>query len=213
MQNTPLIPLKISLIGYGKMGKMVEIAALARHHTIVEPALADICIDFTHPDAAVESIHRLAKENKSIVMGTTGWYDRLPEVEAIVKKYQIGLLYSANFSLGVNLFLQVVEEAAKKFLSFDYNVAGIESHHHQKIDAPSGTALAIEKRVGVPVKFASVRCGSIPGKHELIFDSPVDQITLIHEARSREGFALGAVQAAEWLKGKTGLYTMEDMFK
>jgi len=212
MPNPPS-PLKVSLIGYGKMGKMVEKAALSRNHLIVDVLEADVCIDFTHPDAAVENIYRLAEQRKNIIMGTTGWYERLPEVEALVKKYQIGLLYSPNFSLGVNLFLRIVEEAAKRLLPFNYHVAGVEWHHKEKVDSPSGTALAIAKRTGVPVDFASVRCGSIPGKHELLFDSKVDQITLTHEARSREGFAMGAVQAAEWLQGKTGLYTMEDMFK
>lgn len=206
-------PIKISLIGYGKMGKMVEKVALERSHQIVNVSDADICIDFTHPDAAFKNIELLAEKKKSIVMGTTGWQHQLPEVNKLVEKYQIGFLHSANFSLGVNLFMQVVEEAAKRFLAYpDYQVAGVEWHHSEKADAPSGTALALEKKVGRPVNFASVRCGSIPGKHELIFDSKADQITLIHEARSREGFALGAVRAAEWLKGKTGVYTMEDLF-
>lgn len=214
MASTPQ-SLNLALIGYGKMGRMVETAALQRHHKLVSEDEADVCIDFTHPDSAVENIKRLSGKKKNIIMGTTGWYDRLPEVQKIIEENQTSLLYSANFSLGVNLFLQIVEEAAKKFLAHShYSVGGIEMHHSEKKDAPSGTALSIEKKVGKPVNFTSVRCGSIPGTHTLFFDSPVDVITLTHEARSREGFALGAVQAAEWLHGKkSGLYTMEDLFK
>lgn len=146
-------------------------------------------------------------------MGTTGWYDRLDEMKALVDKYQIGFLYSPNFSLGVHLFLQVVEEAAKRYLAYsEYSVGGIELHHSEKKDAPSGTAKAIMEIIDKPCEFVSVRLGAIPGTHTVIFDSKADQITLQHEARSRESFAIGAVKAAEWLHGKKGFYTLEDMF-
>lgn len=205
--------LKLALIGYGKMGKMVEKWALKRSHLISSAADADICIDFTHPAAALPNIKKYAEMGKNLVVGTTGWYDHLPEVEALVKKYQIGLLYAPNFSLGVNIFLQVVEEAAKRYLSYpDYKVAGVEWHHAEKKDAPSGTSLAIKKRIHAPCEIASIRCGTIPGTHQVLFDSEADLITLTHEARSREGFALGAVVAAEWLSNKKGLFTFEDTF-
>lgn len=146
-------------------------------------------------------------------MGTTGWYNRLKEMKAIVDEHQIGFLYSPNFSLGVHLFLQTVEEAAKRYLSHsEYCVGGIEMHHAEKEDAPSGTAKSIMEKIGKPCAFTSVRLGTIPGTHTVIFDSKADQITLQHEARTREGFALGAVKAAEWLHGKKGFYTLEDMF-
>lgn len=206
-------PLKLGLVGYGKMGKMVEAVALKRSHTLCRPEEAEICIDFTHPEAVLANVQKYAEMGKSIVMGTTGWYEALPEIQQIVNRYQIGFLWSPNFSLGVNLFLQVVEEAARRYLAYpDYKAAGVEWHHDQKKDAPSGTALAIQKRIKGACPFASVRCGTLPGTHQVIFDSPADLITLTHEAKSREGFALGAVIAAEWLKGKKGCFTLEDTF-
>ena len=175
---------------------------------------ADICIDFTHPDAAIENVKKLASLKKNIVMGTTGWYEKIDEVQTLVEKYQIGFIYSPNFSLGVQLFLKVVEDAAKRFLAYpEYSPGGYELHHEEKKDAPSGTAKALIKKIGKPMEFASIRCGSIPGTHTVIFDSKADQVTLTHEARSREGFALGAVRAAEWLDGKKGFFIMEDMFR
>lgn len=205
--------LKLGLIGYGKMGKMVEKSALLRSHAIAAPEAADILIDFTHPDVVLENLEKYASMGKSIVVGTTGWYDKLPEVEKLVAKYQIGLLWAPNFSLGVNLFLQVVKEAAARYLSHpEYKVAGVEWHHDQKKDAPSGTALALQKAIEKPCEFASVRLGTINGIHEVMFDSEADLITLRHEAKNRQGFALGAVKAAEWLYGKKGIYTLEDTF-
>lgn len=212
-QDRPRPSLKIALIGYGKMGRMVEAIALERGHRIVPLEEAFVCIDFTRPEAALPNVQKLAPLGKNIVMGTTGWYEQLPEVEKLVKQHAIGFLYAPNFSLGVQLFLQVVAEAAKRYLSHEeYSVGGYELHHAAKKDAPSGTAKALMERVGRPMEFAAIRCGSIPGTHTLIFDSKADTITLQHEARSREGFALGAVKAAEWLTGKKGFYTMEDMF-
>lgn len=205
--------IKFHLIGYGKMGKLVEKAALSRNHEIVDLENADVCIDFTTPEAVLDTLKKIAPLKKNVVIGTTGWQQHLPEVEELVKEYQIGLLHSPNFSLGVNLFMQVVEEAAKKFLAYpDYQVGALELHHSEKKDAPSGTALSLAKKIGKPVEFASVRCGNFPGTHSIFFDSKADLITLTHEARSREGFALGAVRAAEWLQGKKGIYTMEDIF-
>ena len=206
--------LKLGLIGYGKMGRMVERVARERQHEIVGGEEADICVDFSHPSVAVDHVQKYAAMKKNIVMGTTGWYEALPEVKKLVERYQIGFLYSPNFSLGVLLFLQVVEEAARRFLPCgEYDVGGFEIHHRSKVDAPSGTAKAIVERIGKPVDFGSIRCGSIPGTHTVIFDSKADQVTLTHEARSREGFALGAVKAAEWLEGKTGFFTLEDLLK
>ena len=209
----PSETLKLALIGYGKMGRLVEKAALARNHQIVDLPDSDICIDFSHPDAVLNTLKKIGPMQKSVVIGTTGWHEKLPQVKELVAHYQIGCLHSANFSLGVNLFLQVVEEAAKRFLAYpDYDAAISESHHQEKKDAPSGTALLLAKKMGKPVEIASVRCGHIPGTHTVLFDSQADLITLTHEARSREGFALGAVRAAEWLQGKKGLFTMEDIF-
>lgn len=228
------LKLKIGLIGYGKMGRAVEASAIARHHEIVEPEFADCLIDFTAPKAVLGNMEKFAPLKKNIVMGTTGWYDKLPQVERIVKEEKIGFLYSPNFSIGINLFLKIIEEAAHLFDSYpDYDVAGYELHHNEKKDAPSGTAMAIASRIVNNIKrkkniqfdkvdrqikedefhFSSLRCGSIPGTHTIMFDSKADRITLTHEAKSREGLALGAVLAAEWLHGKKGIFTMEDMFK
>lgn len=220
--------MKIALIGYGKMGQMIEKSALSRGHTIIAKISssewdlkkiqeADICIEFTKPESALNNIRRIAELKKDLIIGTTGWYNELAEVQTLVNENQIGALYSPNFSIGINLLLDILKYASKLIHHFpDYDVAEIESHHHQKKDSPSGTAIAIAKAIQkeMPlvdtVPISSVRCGSIPGTHTVLFDSPCDTITITHAARNREGFAQGAIQAAEWLKGKKGLYTFED---
>jgi 4-hydroxy-tetrahydrodipicolinate reductase len=239
-------PLKIILSGYGKMGQMVEEVALTRKHEVIariDPlhkipdtnfAAADVIIDFTEPSHALSNVIKYAPLKKNIVMGTTGWYEHLPQVKKIVAEEDIGFFYSPNFSMGVNMFLKVVEEAAKLIdLSSDYDVAAIEYHHNQKMDAPSGTAKAIAQKLLHNIKrkrevtytaidrkikeeeihFPSVRVGHLAGIHEVIFDSPCDTITLTHSSKNREGLALGAVMAAEWLNGKKGFFTMEDYFQ
>ena len=239
--------MKIAIIGYGKMGKAVEKAALEKQLSIaakIAPSLptktmskeslqhADVCIDFTHPDAVLANIKKAAELKKNIVVGTTGWYERLDAVKTLVDSSGIGLLYAPNFSLGVNLFLRIVKEAAQLIAPFDaYDAAGHEVHHNQKADIPSGTAIAIANTMlnALPQKkracfgnepfardasllhFSSLRCGSVPGTHTVTFSSPIDSITLTHEAHSREGFAIGALTAAEWLHGKKGLFTIDDL--
>lgn len=223
--------MKIALVGYGKMGRQVEIAALKSGHTIVarctsshwdENALhqADMCIDFTCPESVVENACRLASLKKNVVIGTTGWYDQLDILQAAVLQHGTAALYGANFSLGVQLFLQLAAQAAQLMAKFpSYDAAGIEYHHSQKKDSPSGTALEIGKAVVQnmgrisSLPWSSVRCGSIPGTHSLLFDSPCDSISLTHTARNRDGFAEGAVLAAEWLQGKQGLFTFADCVK
>ncbi len=241
--------MNIAIIGYGKMGKMVEQEAGRRGHAIcaiIDPrgngthkeinqqavARADVCIDFTEPSSCVENIRALSALGKGIVVGTTGWYGRLAEVEKAVGAAGNGLVYSPNFSLGVNLFLRIVADASKTMGPFDgYDIAGLELHHSGKADSPSGTAKAIASILlrNIPRKksavydlgcrkieehelhFASLRTGSIPGTHKIMFDSPADTIELMHTARTREGFAAGAVLASEWVRGKSGVYTMDDM--
>jgi 4-hydroxy-tetrahydrodipicolinate reductase len=223
--------MKIALIGYGKMGQMVEKMALARGHTIVGRMTsdrwemgglqdADICIDFTRPESVLENVRKIAALKKAIVVGTTGWDEKMQVVQSLVEEHQIGLLYSPNFSIGVNLLLEILAHASKVFNAFEeYGVAGIEYHHSEKRDSPSGTALdiarTIERNMGRinRVPFSSIRCGSIPGIHTVLFDSPCDTILITHEARSREGFANGALLAAEWLKGKRGVYTFADCMR
>jgi 4-hydroxy-tetrahydrodipicolinate reductase len=239
--------MKIALIGYGKMGKMVELAAGSKGHDIVakiDPHQqmqsitqesinnADVCIDFTHPVSVLKNIKEIASLGKNIVMGTTGWYHHMDEVKKIIRETDIGFLYSPNFSLGVALFLEIVEQAASLISPFDtYDVGGYEVHHQQKVDSPSGTAKAIAERLLANISrkkevvygaikekispehihFSSLRMGSIPGTHTVTFDSPVDTITLTHTARNREGFAIGAISAAEWLHGKKGFFNLNDM--
>lgn len=221
--------MKIALIGYGKMGKMIDQLATHKQHEIVARInskgpfddsvnRADVWIDFTRPECAVEHIQLAIEHGKPLVMGTSGWYDRLPEVEKMVENSGIGFLYTSNFSVGANLFYEIVAQAAALFHPFStYDVALTEFHHNQKLDSPSGTARSIAQRIveKMPrkpsVEIASVRCGKIPGTHTVYFDSAEDTITLSHEARNREGFAQGAILAAEWLKDKKGFYTLHDM--
>lgn len=206
---------KFSLIGHGKMGKMVEKLALAQGHVITDIPDSDVIIDFSHPDAVIKNLETALNHKKNIVIGTTGWLKQLPDVEKIVKQNNLGVLYAPNFSIGVYLFLKTLKEACKLIApTHAYDAAGYEIHHNQKLDAPSGTAIALENIISKhwPHKpFASVRVGHVPGTHTIVFDSPNDTITLTHEAKGREAFASGAIQAAIWLKGKKGLYTLEEM--
>lgn len=221
--------MKLALIGYGKMGKLVEKAAEKRAHTVVgridsasasswgNIAEADVCIDFSHSKSLVENLKKVAQYNKALVIGTTGWEEKKEEVAQLVSDYQLGVLYSPNFSLGMNLFIQLTRYFSKLINPFEeYDIAGFEAHHNQKEDCPSGSALALSsvveeniKRLGT-LSWASMRCGAIPGTHSIFFDSPHDTISLTHTARSRESFALGAISAAEWLYGKKGFYTFEN---
>jgi len=223
--------MKIALIGYGKMGKMIEQMALEKGHRIVcrmttdhmdwnEILDADICIDFSEPDAVIDHLEQVAKQGKNLVIGTTGWGDRLDKAKAIIDRYGIGVLYAPNFSVGVHIFLKILERSAELMNHFpEYGVAGMELHHTQKKDAPSGTALEICRRMEERMDridrldMTAIRLGSIPGTHTVMFDSPFDTISICHEARNRGGFAKGAVQAAEWLFGKKGFYTIDDFIK
>jgi len=222
--------MKIALIGYGQMGKEVEKSALLLGHSITAHATsknfdldaiknADICIDFTRPECAINNVKRLSSLKKNIVIGTTGWYNHLEELKPMIEEHHIGLLYGPNFSLGIHLFLNIVAKACAIMNHSDYAIACLELHHSKKIDRPSGTAKAIEKAVKSQMpalselSIESVRCGEIPGTHTLLFESECDSIQLTHTARNRSGFALGAVKAAEWLYGKKGLFTFEDYLK
>jgi 4-hydroxy-tetrahydrodipicolinate reductase len=253
--------MNIALIGYGKMGHEVERLALSKGHRIVgkwdqslspaggPPGLAgqghrealqettqdaEVCIDFTQPQAVLENIRNIASLQKPLVVGTTGWYEHLPEVESVVNQNGIGLVYAPNFSLGVNLFYLIVEKAAELFNPFeDYDVFGSEIHHRHKVDSPSGTAkklgeIILKKftrkrrviseslnRAIAPDEFhlVSVRAGEFPGIHSLTFDSPADTIELTHTVRSRAGFATGALLAAEWILRRKGFYTFEQVLQ
>jgi len=223
--------LKLNLAGRGKMGRAVEKALLLRGHTLVPLEEAELCIDFSRSETVLENVKKCAALGKGCVIGTTGWEKERDSVFAAAEKGGIGLLYSANFSIGIALFKELLSQAAE--LLAEYDVGGIEAHHNEKADIPSGTAREIgelllktrkdKERVlfgnSAPsdpkkeIHFPSLRCGGLFGTHTLHFDGEHDSITLSHSAKGREGFAEGAVDAAEWLKGKTGIYTLEDMLR
>ncbi|MBU0628792.1 MAG: 4-hydroxy-tetrahydrodipicolinate reductase [Nanoarchaeota archaeon] len=230
--------MNIAIIGYGKMGHMIEKVALSRGHTVnvkIDPAAAgathkeiskealkgvDACIEFTAPDVAVENIKKLAELDKNVVVGTTGWYNKINEIRPLIMKKGTGLIYSPNFSIGVDIFFRLMEHVFKVMSHFDnYNISMKEVHHVHKKDAPSGTAKKIAEIMKKHITrlsdldIKSVRQGEVPGTHTVTFESDVDVITLEHKAKNREGFALGAVMAAEWIKGKEGFYTIEDMME
>jgi 4-hydroxy-tetrahydrodipicolinate reductase len=195
---------------------------------------ADVCIEFTSPSAVLDNIRRIARMRKPLVVGTTGWYEHLAEAEAIVISNGGGLVYAPNFSLGVNLFYQLAETAAELFSHFEeYDVFGSETHHRQKVDSPSGTARKLgevvlkkftrKKRVitealNRPIAadefhLVSARAGHFPGVHSLVFDSAADTIELTHSVRSRSGFAVGALLAAQWILSRQGFYSFEQVLR
>jgi 4-hydroxy-tetrahydrodipicolinate reductase len=226
--------MKIAIVGYGKMGRMIEAAAAARgievglildenNNAKFEGITAanfhgiDVAIDFSVPSAAVQNIVRIASLGVNLVVGTTGWQDQMEHVKNVVSGRGIGMVWSPNYSVGVNAFFRIVSEAAKLLTTEpEYEAWAWEIHHSAKKDAPSGTLLKLideMKRAGYSrrIDVASNRAGSIAGTHEIGFDSSADTITLRHTARSREGFALGAVKAAEWIGGKKGFYEFGDI--
>ena len=229
--------MKIALLGYGKMGKVIERIALERGHEIVLKkdesntfdglSTADVAIDFSVPTAAVSNISNCFHANVPVVSGTTGWLEHFDEMVALCNEKQGGFISSSNFSLGVNIFFELNEYLAKIMSQFDsYKVTMEEIHHTQKLDAPSGTAISLAKGVIENSKYANwtldeaknneihieaKRIGDVPGTHTVTYDSIVDSIELKHTAHNREGFALGAVIAAEWLAGKKGIYSMKDV--
>ena len=256
--------MKIAIIGYGKMGKMIEQIARAQGHSItaiVDPLAndvpaagglsgipvskditqaaletADAAIEFTQPATAVENIIALAKRKIPTVVGTTGWHERMGEVTKAVEDAGSSLLWASNFSIGVNLFYRIAWYASELVNNFpEYDVGGFEAHHNKKIDSPSRTAKILaegvlaridrkKKIVGETMNrkpeedelhYPSLRIGSVPGQHSLFFDSTADTIEITHTARSREGFASGAVRAAQWLAAekRRGVFTIDEMLK
>ena len=218
--------IKIALIGFGKMGQEIdtlchesenfEVVSVSFKNINDELGIkgikkADIAIDFTSKDVVIKNIETIAKLGKNLVIGTTGWYDHLDKVKALVDKYQIGLIYSSNFSVGANIFFKMIDFSAKLFAKFpEYDVYGLEIHHKAKLDSPSGTALKIAGKVN-GLHFTSIRAGRNPGFHEVVFDSNADGITLSHQAYNRAGFAKGALVAVEFIKNKKGMYSFEDI--
>jgi len=244
--------MNIALIGYGSMGQALLGAARARGHTVsaiidrsspeaTDKAVsakalsgADVAIDFSSAEEVAASTRAAVEAGVPLVVGATGWYERMDEVRALVESSKIGFLWSSNFSIGVHVYFRIVTEAARLINNVEeYDVWGHEIHHTGKADSPSGTAKTLEKilldsirrkktvvedklnrkREDSEIHFSSVRGGPVNFGHTIGFDSAADRILITHEARNRDGYALGAVKAAEWLVGKTGFYSMDDYIR
>lgn len=239
-ENLNGLRMNIMLIGYGKMGKTIERLAVQRKHSIVArvdigddfaSALAtrpDVAIEFTGPDAAYNNIYRCLENNIPVLSGSTGWLNRKPEIEEFCKQQGGSFFYASNYSLGVNIFFKLNEYLARILNNHpEYNISMDEIHHTEKKDAPSGTAISIaegiiknlehkiswvkgeanhDKEIGI----RSFRIDQVPGTHVVRFFSEIDDIELKHTAHSRDGFALGAVLVAEWLKDRKGVFSMND---
>jgi len=237
--------MKIALIGYGKMGKEIEKIALERGHEIVsiidinnlqdfdseEFRIAEIAIEFTQPQTALNNYRKCFEQNIPVVAGTTGWLDHLPEIKNACEKEGKTFFYAPNYSLGVNVFFSMNKYLAHIMNQFpNYDVMMEEIHHIHKLDAPSGTAITLAEGIlenidrknkwvegnkevqSDELEIRSIREGEVPGIHEIIYESEVDLISIKHNAKNRKGLALGAVIAAEFTKGKKGFLTMNDIF-
>lgn len=229
--------MKIALLGYGKMGKEIERIALERGHEIVLRKTtntdfnglnqADVAIDFSIPTAATENISTCLNHNIPVVSGTTGWLENYNDMVALCTEKNGAFLYGSNFSVGVNLFFELNSYLAKLMSKVkEYNVSMEEIHHTQKLDAPSGTAISLANGIIAETDYQewtldnaqnnqihidAKRIADVPGTHSVFYKSSVDEIEIKHTAFSRQGFALGAVVAAEWIVGKKGIFTMKDV--
>jgi 4-hydroxy-tetrahydrodipicolinate reductase len=224
----------LAIVGYGKMGKLIESLApgygfevRAKFSGGSNPGGAglshetlrgiDVAVEFTTPVAAPVNVQRLAALGVNSVVGTTGWFEQLPAAREAVAHAKAGLVWAANFSVGMNVFMQAVTQAAALFANHpEYEAWGWEIHHSAKKDAPSGTLKILAEQMKAagftrPISLSSNRAGAIPGTHEIGFDSVADTITLRHTARSREGFARGALRAARWVAGKKGFYEFKEI--
>ena len=229
--------MRIALFGYGKMGQMIEQVAIKRGHQIVAKidensenidfSTMDVAIDFSMPEAAFGNITKCLHTNVPIISGTTGWLDKYDDALTLCNEKKGAFIYASNFSLGVNIFFELNNYLAKMMQNLpEYNVELEEIHHTQKLDAPSGTAITLAEGVIAnssykqwkldsasqeTLKITSKRIGTVPGTHTVAYNSIVDSIEIKHTAHNREGFALGAVTAAEWIIGKTGVFSMRDV--
>ncbi len=235
--------MKIAIIGYGKMGKEIERVALERNHTITQvysennpfmrskEVIADVAIEFTAPKLAVPHMKHCLKLKLPVIVGTTGWAASLPSIEKARAEHDGSILYASNFSLGVHLFFEMSKKLSRLMDPYNYKPAITETHHTEKLDQPSGTAITTAEHIIKEIKtlkewelnnntckidlnklpIISKRIENVPGTHEVSFSSDVDELTLTHKAKNRKGFALGAVIAAEWLQNKKGLFTMSDV--
>jgi 4-hydroxy-tetrahydrodipicolinate reductase len=235
--------IKLAIVGYGKMGKMTESLInpgefeIIGKYDIINPVnehlrgKPDVAIEFSTPSTVIENIEFLAKKGINVVCGTTGWYDKIDEVKKIIKKNNTGFVYASNFSVGVNIFFQIAKYAAEIINKYgQYNISVEETHHTQKLDKPSGTALRIAEYLTEKIKrkktitndrtdlleselnIISKRIENVVGNHKIFFSSQSDTITLEHNANSRRGFAEGALLAAKFIHNKKGFYKFDDIF-
>ena len=231
--------MKIALLGYGKMGKIIEQIASEKGHVIVFKSSsgasegsfekADIAIEFSTPETAVSNIKRCFKAGIPVVSGTTGWLDQYEEIIKFCEDSNGSFIYASNFSIGVNLFFDLNEHLAKLMEPWKNYIASIEEiHHTEKKDAPSGTAISIadgilnysdkkrwklDSNASDEISITAKRIDGVKGTHTVTYTSEIDTISIKHEAHSRQGFAIGAILAAEWLEGKRGVYTMKDVLQ
>ncbi|OWP83645.1 4-hydroxy-tetrahydrodipicolinate reductase [Flavobacterium davisii] len=229
--------MKIALLGYGKMGKVIEKIALERGHDIILKKSsqnsfdglekADVAIDFSVPTSAVTNITTCFEKNIPVVSGTTGWLEQYQTMVDLCTKKEGAFIYGSNFSLGVNIFFELNSYLAKMMANLEqYHVSMEEIHHTQKLDTPSGTAITLAEGIiqnskydnwtmnpptNTEIHIEAKRIENIPGTHSIFYDSKVDQIEIKHTAHNREGFALGSIIAAEWLVNKKGVFTMKDV--
>ena len=230
--------MKIALLGYGKMGKTIEQIAIQRGHQIVlkvdkddhdyDITKADVAIDFSIPTVAFNNISNCINNQIPVISGTTGWLEDYNKAVALCKEKQGAFIYASNFSLGVNIFFELNKTLARMMTNLkQYKVSLEEIHHTQKLDAPSGTAISLangiiaehsnykqwklEESIENTINITAKRIDDVPGTHTITYESEVDTITIEHIAHNRQGFALGAIIAAEWIVGKTGVFTMNDV--
>jgi len=229
--------MKIALLGYGRMGKEIEKIALSRGHEIVirkdvddiiDITLADVAIDFSVPSSAFNNISNCLNNNVPVISGTTGWLEKYEDAIALCKEKNGAFIYASNYSLGVNIFFELNTQLAKMMKTIEgYNISMEEIHHTKKLDKPSGTAITLAEGIientsknnwelgevtsEENIAIISKRISKVPGTHTVWYNSEVDSIEIKHTAHNRKGFALGAVIAAEWISGKTGVFSMKDV--
>jgi 4-hydroxy-tetrahydrodipicolinate reductase len=229
--------MKIAILGYGRMGKEIEKIAISRGHEVlikkdvdalIDITSVDVAIEFSVPDAAFNNISNCIKNNVPVISGTTGWLDKYEDAVSLCNKEKGAFMYASNFSLGVNVFFELNKQLAKMMRNLeDYTISMEEIHHTKKLDAPSGTAITLAKGIiensskenwelgentskeNIPI--VAKRIPDVPGTHTILYTAEVDSIKIKHTAHSRKGFALGAIIAAEWILGKTGVSSMKDV--
>ena len=219
--------MQIAIVGYGKMGKLITVLAEEKGYDIVLKTNSnlpfekcnlkdvDVAIDFSTPETAFNNISHAIKNNIPIISGTTGWLEKLEEIKKLCTKYNGAFLYASNFSIGVNMFFKINTELAKLMQDKNYKTSISETHHLEKLDKPSGTAKTlsedIHKELKITPNIISHRIEKKIGTHEIMYESAIDNIKIVHEAKSRDGFALGALKAAKWIRNKKGIFSMQDV--